>query len=157
MKGGFFFGLGTDDEQFASIMNNENLTSSDWVQIIKCYNEQYGSFIKDVDDDFSGDTQDQYQTKIANVLLEAAENGDSEAIDLLCKELYNCTAGQWLTADEFVAEIFKNASDEVLAQIARRYNSVTGSDIFKDIKGDFSFEIEDNYIARLNDAIIKCR
>ena len=157
MKGGFFFGLGTDDEQFASIMNNENLTSSDWVQIIKCYNEQYGSFIKDVDDDFSGDTQDQYQTKIANVLLEAAENGESDAIDLLCKELYNCTAGQWLTADEFVAEIFKNASDEVLAQIARRYNSVTGSDIFKDIKGDFSFEIEDNYIARLNDAIIKCR
>ncbi len=157
MKGGFFFGLGTDDEQFASIMDNENLTSADWVKIIKSYNEQYGSFIKDVDDDFSGETQDKYQAKIANVLLEAAENGDSEAIDLLCEEFYNGTAGQWLTADEFVATIFENASDEVLAQMARRYNSVTGSDIFKDIKGDFSFGTEDSYIARINEAIINSR
>lgn len=157
MKGGFFGGLGTDDEQFNSIMNNSSLSSSDWVKIIQLYNDSYGSFIKDVDDDFSGTTQDSIQAKIADHLLEAAEKGDEDAIDLLCEEFYNGTAGQWLTADEFIAEIFAKGSDDVIAKMARRYASVTGSDIFKDIKGDFSFGTEDKYIARINEALINCR
>lgn len=157
MKGGFFFGLGTDDEQFDAILNNANLNSSDWVKIISQYNENYGSLIKDVDDDFSGDTQDKIQAKLADFLLDAADKGSDDAIKLLCQEFYNGTAGQWLTADEFIERIFSKGSDEIIAKMARHYNEVTGSDIFKDIKGDFSFSTEDNYIKRINDAISKYR
>ncbi len=154
MRGGFFgLGWGTDDEQFAAIFNNDSLTSADWVKIIQEYNKDGRSFIQDVDDDFSGATQDKYQAEIANRLLEAAESGDSDAIELLCEEIYNATAGQLGTADEFIDAILTNASDEVLTKIINNYSDVNnGSDIFSDIKGDFSFATEDKYIARLNEA-----
>ena len=154
MKGGLF-GWGTDDEQFAAIFNNDNLTSAAWVKIIQKYNEDGKSFITDVDRDFTGETQDEYQKEIANRLLEAAESGDPDAIELLCEEIYNATAGKLGTADEFIDAIINNASDEVLAKIIDNYPDVNnGSDIFSDIKGDFSFETEDRYIARLNEAYI---
>ena len=150
MKGGLF-GWGTDDEAFASIMNNSDLTSDDWVKIIASYNENHGSFIQDVDGDFTGDVQDKYQAKIADVLIEAAKNGNEQAIELLCQEIHNGTAGQMGTADEFIAEVFAKADDEVLAQIINHYEG----DIISDIKGDFSGETEDKYVAQINNAIIK--
>ncbi len=154
MKGGLF-GWGTDDEQFAAIFNNDNLTSAAWVKIIQKYNEDGKSFITDVDRDFTGETQNEYQKEIANRLLEAAKSGDPDAIELLCEEIYNATAGKLGTADEFIDAIINNASDEVLAKIIDNYPDVNnGSDIFSDIKGDFSFETEDRYIARLNEAYI---
>ena len=154
MKGGIFGGLGTDDEQFASIMNNDNLTADDWVKIISEYNKKdSSSFIQDVNADFSGETQDKYQAKIAEVLLEAAENGNSEAIDLLCKEMHNATGGMSGTADEFIDAILKSGKDDIIAKIARRYKEQTNTDIFKDIKGDFSFGTEDEYLEIINNAI----
>ncbi len=146
-------GFGTDEDQFDSIFNDANFTSSDMVKIISVYNQQYGSFIKDIDDDFSGSTQNSIQERYADLLIDAAENGDDSAIQLLCLEFYNGTAGQWLTANEFIDRIFEKGSDETLAKLARNYKSVTGSDIFNDIKGDFSFGTEDEYIRKLNKAL----
>lgn len=147
-------GLGTDDEQFDSIFNNPSLTGADMVKIISYYNDNYGSFIQDVDDDFSGGKQDQIQTRVADLLIESAESGNEEAIEMLCKEFHNGTAGQWLTANEFIDRILNSASDNVIGKMARKYAEYTGSDIFKDIKGDFSFGTEDSYINRINTALI---
>lgn len=45
------------------------------------------------------------------------------------------------------------ADDTVLGKIVDKYSSYNeGSSIFSDIKKDFSFGTEDNYISRLNEA-----
>ena len=153
------YDLGTDDEQMANIMNDENLTAADWVLIISKYNEiGPGSFIQDIDGDFSGETQKKYESKVAEVLIEAVEQGDEAALDLLCKEFYNGTAGMLGTTDEFIEAIFANASEELLAKMYERYSEVnTGRDIIKDIKGDFSFSTEDKYIRMITEAYSKYR
>lgn len=154
MKGGIFGGLGTDDEQFNSIFYNDDLTPDDWVLIINNYNNSYGSFIKDVDGDFYDTAQDDIQTKIADRLLEAAENGNENAVMLLCSEIYNGTAGiSFGTADEFVTRVFDKASDKVLTEIVQNYNNVNNSILLTDIKNDFSFKTEDNIVARINEVI----
>ena len=143
--------LGTDDEQFESILNNEDLSAEDFVKIIAIYNEKYGSFIQDVEGDFSGEKQDTIMNKIADKLIEAAENGDEEAITLLCQEFYNGTAGMNGTADEFIGRIMSTASDEVLAKMLEQYAEVNdGADIITDIKKDFSGQTQDDYISKLN-------
>ena len=54
--------------EFESVLNNSDLTSEDFVKIISAYNEKYGSFIQDVEDDFSGKKQDTIMNKIADEL-----------------------------------------------------------------------------------------
>lgn len=68
-------GLGTDDEQFNSILNNEDISSDDWVRIIDYYNNNYGSFVNDVDDDFSFMSgKSDIMESISDKLLESASN-----------------------------------------------------------------------------------
>ena len=138
-------------KQFESVLNNSDLTSEDFVKIISAYNEKYGSFIQDVEDDFSGKKQDTIMNKIADELIEAAKNGNDEAITLLCKEFYNSTAGMNGTVDEFIERIMSTASDDVLAKIIENYSEVNeGSDIFLDVSNDFSGKNKNNFISKLN-------
>ncbi len=144
-------GLGTDDEQFDSIMFSDKLTDADFVKIMKSYIDQGRSFVQHVDGDFSGKKQDKIMKEMAERLIREAEAGNEDALAILCKEFKNGTAGMNGTADEFIAEIFNNSSDKLLAQIAENYEG----DIIKDIKGDFSGKTEDNYIKKINDALME--
>ena len=147
-------GWGTDEAAIESIINNPDLSPEDMVKIIEVYTEKYGSLVQHIDDDFSGKAQDKLLETIADKLVTAAENGDSTAIDMLCKEFHNATGARNGTVDEFVAKIMAEANDKVLSQMADRYQNINGTDIISDIKGDFSFGTEDRYIKRINDAII---
>lgn len=154
-------GLGTKNAQVEEILTNENLSSADWVEIIKQYNQDYGSLVHKINDDFSGKKQDEYEEKLANVLIEQVKAGNEDALNLLCKEFYNSTAGMLGTCDEFIAAIFENAGDEVLAQLARKYSEVNpGQNIQDDIKGDFrnwfsSKNLEDKYVNAIINALAK--
>lgn len=150
-------GLGTDDQQFNSILNNKDISSDDWVRIVDYYNNNYGSFINDVDDDFSlMSGKSDIMESISDKLLDAASNGNEDAIKVLCNEIHNGTAGKLGTADEFIAGVMNKADDTVLGKIVDKYSSYNeGSSIFKDIKKDFSFGTEDDYISRLNEAFSK--
>ena len=151
--------LGTDEQQFNDILNHPDLTADDWVKIISSYNEAYGSFIQDVDGDFSSMSgKEDIMTQISGKLLEAAAAGNEDAIDLLAKEMHNGTAGMRGTADEFIAGVMNAASDEVLAAIMESYSEVNdGASIYEDFKGDFSGKTEDAYIKRLNEILAKMR
>ena len=150
-------GWGTDKEQFNSILNNEDISSDDWVKIINYYNDNYGSFVNDVDGDFSFMTgKGDIMNAISDKLLESASNGNEDAIKVLCNEIHNGTAGKLGTADEFIANIMNKADDTVLGKIVDKYSTYNdGASVFKDIKNDFSFGTEDSYIARLNEAFSK--
>ncbi len=154
-------GLGTKNAQVEEILTNENLSSADWVEIIKQYNQDYGSLVHKINDDFSGKKQDEYEEKLANVLIEQVKAGNEDALNLLCKEFYNSTAGMLGTCDEFIAAIFENAGDEVLARLARKYSEVNpGQNIQDDIKGDFrnwfsSKNLEDKYVNAIINALAK--
>ena len=151
--------MGTDEQQFRDILENPDLTSDDWVKIISAYNESYGSFIQDVDADFSSMSgKEDIMTGITSKLLEAAEGGSEDAVKLLAKEFHNGTAGMTGTADEFVAAFMNSASDEVLMAVMESYAEVNdGADIYDAVKKDFSGQIEDAYIARLNEILAKMR
>lgn len=154
-------GLGTKNAQVEEILTNENLSSADWVEIIKQYNQDYGSLIHKINDDFSGKKQDEYEEKLAKVLIEQVKEGNEDALNLLCKEFYNSTAGMLGTCDEFIAAIFENAGDEVLARLARKYSEINpGQNIQDDIKGDFrnwfsSKNLEDKYVNAIINALAK--
>lgn len=154
-------GLGTKNAQVEEILTNENLSSADLVEIIKQYNQDYGSLIHKINDDFSGKKQDEYEEKLAKVLIEQVKEGNEDALNLLCKEFYNSTAGMLGTCDEFIAAIFENAGDEVLARLARKYSEINpGQNIQDDIKGDFrnwfsSKNLEDKYVNAIINALAK--
>lgn len=150
-------GWGTDEEQFNSILNDPNLSAADFVKIMAFYESTYGSFIQDVDGDFSWMSgKEKIMNTITQKLVSEAENGNEDAIALLCLEFKNGTSGMTGTADEFIAAIFDQASDELLAKIARRYSIYNnGEQIFTAIKNDFSFSTEDKYIAKLNEVLAK--
>ena len=151
--------LGVDEQQFNDILNNPDLTADDWVKIISSYNEAYGSFIQDVDADFSkASGKEDIMTQISSKLIEAAAEGNQDAINLLAKEMHNGTAGMMGTTDEFIAGVMNAASDEVLRAIMESYSKVNdGANIYDDFKGDFSGETEDAYIKRLNEILAKMR
>ncbi len=147
-------GFGTDEAQVESILNNENLTSADIAKITAQYNESHGSLVNAIDGDFSGSEKTELLNKVADSLLEGAENGDETSLQLLCKEFHAGTAGKLGTADEFIARIFENADSDTLNQIIMNYSSVNeGADIFKDVKGDFSGSTQKEYLQKLNDAL----
>ena len=154
MKGGWFFGLGTDEKQFDAIFNNKDLSDADLVKVMDAYNDKYGSFLKDVEGDFSGKAQKKIEERIAGALVNQAEKGDELAMEHLVKEFHNNTGGKWGTADEYVAYIFNNASDDLIAKMNENYpKSVEGGDMIKDVKGDFSWGTEDKYLQRIYDSM----
>ncbi|MCD7878421.1 MAG: annexin [Candidatus Gastranaerophilales bacterium] len=140
-------GFGTDEAQFEEIFDSTDLSDDDWVEIAEQYINNHGSLVSDIDSDFSflsGKTE-KFE-KYAQRLLNAAANGNEKAVNILCQELHNGTAGQIGTSDKFVAKIFA-ADDDVLSKIISNYSSATGgSSITKDIKGDFSWGTQDKYI-----------
>ncbi len=140
------------------MLDNSELTNDDWVNILNCYNSEYdGSFVQDVDAILSSADKTKIYDKMTQKLLESAQQGNQDAINLLCSEMYNATAGKLGTADEFVESLFNNATDEDLANIMDNYNAVTGSEIYKDIENDFSGKTEQNYINRLQTAYQNAR
>ena len=132
---------------FDSILNSD-LTADDWVKIISMYNDEYGSFMEDVASKSRLD--DDVQTQIADYLLEAAENGNEDAQDLLYEELCNAMNTP-RKASAFIEEIMTNGSDEVLADIARKDDGA----IYDAIDENYTFPNKSTgteYTKRLNEA-----
>lgn len=142
--------LGTDEDTLTSILFDENISDEDFVQIVKLYEQKYGlegdwgdgsqrGLVTRIEKETSFDLQVQLTSKLAERLVNAAQNGDEDAIDLLCKEIYSGTAGQNCTANDFLTTVFASTtSNELIAEIASRYSSVnSGRDLVEDIKNDY--------------------
>ncbi len=124
--------------------------------------QQYQKMLDSIDKELENLTQK--EVKIPQEAQEAQEtsieqkNNDEinkendDTINLLAKELYNATAGRLGTADEFVESIMENLSDENFVKIMDSYKSVSGSEIYKDIKNDFSGKTQEKYLNRLDNA-----
>ncbi len=148
-------GLGTDEEQFYAVLNNPELDSGDIVAVIYKYEELHGSFIKQVQKDFSFGKEKEIMNTVADKLIGEAQQGNKAALKVLCKEFRGGTGDTHGTAEAFIERIFEKAGNKVLGDIVRNYADYNdGADIFKDIKGDFSFKKEDNYIEILNNAML---
>lgn len=146
-------GLGVNEGAFNELINNEELSADDWVNILSYYESSFdNSFVQDVDGDFNGNDRTQIMNQMTSRILESAQQGNPAAIELLCSELHNATGDMWGTADEFVESVMNSASDEVLTSVMDNYNRVTGSEIYKDFENDFSGQTEKNYLNKLSSA-----
>lgn len=146
-------GLGVNESAFSELINNEELSADDWVNILSYYESSFdNSFVQDVDGDFNGNDRTQIMNQMTSRILESAQQGNPAAIELLCSELHNATGDMWGTADEFVESVINSASDEVLTSVMDNYNRVTGSEIYKDFENDFSGQTEKNYLNKLSSA-----
>lgn len=146
-------GLGVNESAFSELINNEELSADDWVNILSYYESSFDkSFVQDVDGDFNGNDRTQIMNQMTSRILESAQQGNPAAIELLCSELHNATGDMWGTADEFVESVMNSASDEVLTSVMDNYNRVTGSEIYKDFENDFSGQTEKNYLNKLSSA-----
>lgn len=146
-------GLGVNESAFSELINNEELSADDWVNVLSYYESTFdSSFVQDVDGDFNGNDRTQIMNQMTSRILESAQQGNPAAIELLCSELHNATGDMWGTADEFVESVMNSASDEILTSVMDNYNRVTGSEIYKDFENDFSGQTEKNYINKLSSA-----
>lgn len=146
-------GLGVNESAFSELINNEELSADDWVNVLSYYESTFdSSFVQDVDGDFNGNDRTQIMNQMTSRILESAQQGNPAAIELLCSELHNATGDMWGTADEFVESVMNGASDEVLTSVMDNYNRVTGSEIYKDFENDFSGQTEKNYLNKLSSA-----
>ncbi len=156
LKNGFGM-ISTDKEQINSILDNKNISPDNFAKIIDNYNEKYGSIVKALENSFPFKAdKTEIMNLLADKLLDSAKNGNESAIKVLCKEIYNSTAGMVGTADEFIARIMDTADEKVLGKIVNNYADYNnGASIFKNIKSDFSFGTEDKYIDKLTNAFAK--
>ena len=126
-------GLGVNEGAFNELVNNEELSADDWVNVLSYYESTFdSSFVQDVDGDFNGNDRTQVMNQMTSRILESAQQGNPAAIELLCSELHNATGDMLGTADEFVESVMKSASDEILTSVMDNYSRVTGSEIYKD-------------------------
>ena len=139
-------GAGTDEDTLRSILDDPNISDDDFVEIVAAFEAKYGidsahkeSLVTWIENDESLQSQTEFTSKLASRLLRAAENGNEQAIDVICKETYGGTAGQLGTADDFLAVIFNdNTSSKVISKISQRYSIVnSGRNLLKDIKNDY--------------------
>lgn len=146
-------GLGVNESAFSELINNEELSADDWVNVLSYYESTFdSSFVQDVDGDFNGNDRTQIMNQMTSRILESAQQGNPAAVELLCSELHNATGDMLGTADEFVESVMKSASDEILTSVMDNYNRVTGSEIYKDFENDFSGQTEKNYLNKLSSA-----
>ena len=146
-------GLGVNEGAFNELVNNEELSADDWVNVLSYYESTFdSSFVQDVDGDFNGNDRTQIMNQMTSRILESAQQGNPAAIELLCSELHNATGDMHGAAEEFVESVMNSASDEVLTSVMDNYNRVTGSEIYKDFKNDFSGQTQKDYLDKLSGA-----
>ena len=146
-------GLGVNESAFSELINNEELSADDWVNVLSYYESTFdSSFVQDVDGDFNGNDRTQIMNQMTSRILESAQQGNPAAIELLCSELHNATGDMHGAAEEFVESVMNGASDEVLTSVMDNYNRVTGSEIYKDFKNDFSGQTQKDYLDKLSGA-----
>ncbi|MCD7878950.1 MAG: hypothetical protein LUG16_03335 [Candidatus Gastranaerophilales bacterium] len=145
---------GTDENTVDSILKNEDLEPAQLLSVMQAYSDEYGSMVKDIAGDYSGEEEQELMDIIADSLVSEAQNGNSDAVEMICQELYNSTAGSFMnTKDSFVNAIFEKLSEDsdTLAEVAKTYSNVNGSDLVKDLEND---GIKD-YTKLINSALLK--
>ncbi|MBQ4122396.1 hypothetical protein IJD44_01540 [bacterium] len=140
-------GAGTDEATLSSIINDmDNITNDDFVQIVKKYEEKYGRDIgKDglvtrIESDTSGKLQTDLTSKIAERLLAAANEGNEDALEMLCVQINSGTVDQNCTANDLLKTIFADStSDELISKIIDAYaEKYSGRSLVDDIKKEYN-------------------
>lgn len=159
--------LKNDKSEVKSLLKNLEGKDSELVDIIYEFNQNFenqtedgtNSFIMQLDQNFINVNSQQKQ--VANALVNEAKNGNTKALELLCNEMHNGTAGiKNGTADAFIAQIFDSADSSLLKEIADNYSKYNdGADIRTDIRNDFIkgwfWGKEKEYINKINSALIE--
>lgn len=158
--------VGTDEQSFYEVLNNEDLTGNDWANIIQSYENLYGrNLIDDIDADFSGISESGFRNeimnKISSKLLESLD--DTNVLNVICKELHSALSPITLMnnkevmdtnkADDFIVNLL-NTSDDKLASILKNYSFATGFDLISEISSNSNIKKADKdlILQRLNSA-----
>ena len=149
-------GLGTNEEAFAQILGNENLTPTDIINLGNAFQTLTGnSLIDTIDKEFSGEDKETYMSVMTNAIIEMVEQGSEEAIKLMCNEIYAGTEGKTGTNEALLKSLFDNASDTVLLALINNYTEVTGGQsIFSALEGDLKESTYNEYAGKLNDILL---
>ena len=116
----------------------DGLNSDQILEFVSEYNKDGGSFISDVRNLYYSQNinyANNIYEDVVNSLLEKAQSGNQEAIDLLAKEFYNATVLDKLGGNEKFISQFISADDYLaLGSIADKFSEISGGiDIYKAI------------------------
>lgn len=138
-------GFGTNEPVLESILFDEGISDNDFALIVKKYEEKYGAdkgelgLISRIDDDTSGELLKKLSVQLSKRLVNAAENGDEEALIMLCKEIHSASIGQSGTVDDFLTAVFNDLKDETVVKINKKYSEVyEGKNLADDIKSEYT-------------------
>lgn len=150
-------GWGTDEDGFEAAWKKME-TPDDYVAVAKEYLANQYSLEQDINGDFSGSEYTDYINDYAKNLLEAAKNGNNDAIGVIAQELWNSMEGMG-TRETFISAILDSDTikndPSMLKAIDQAYSTINGRNLLDDLQGDFSGEKDTRYTNLLLEASTK--
>lgn len=138
-----------------------DLDSADLVKVLSTYSESYGSLTKAIEgglaEYLTKAEREEFINTIMTACIEQAENGNDEAVKILCNEIYSATAQTWgYTGYTVLDSFFQNADNSVITKVKDNYSTyVEGHDLRGDINGEamwFHQNEKTSYIAKIDKA-----
>ena len=137
-----------------------DLDSADLVKVISTYVEEgYGSFTKAIEggiaEYLSKEERQEFINTVMTACIEQAENGNEDAIGILCNEIYSATAQTWgYTGYTVLDSFFNNANNDVINLVKDNYSKyIEGHELRDDINGEamwFHQSAKNSYISKID-------
>ena len=155
----------TDEASIADVLNS-SLTADQFTKLMVIFENKYGLFadspnsgnkklglVSMLEKELSWASPYMQQKKaeelVASKLVEAANNGNEDAIKMLAVEVYSATYVQSGTQQDFLNYIFdkeKGLSDTAIQKIITQYNKYIESKEFPSSKGSMRKDIDADYL-----------
>lgn len=137
-----------------NVLSNQNLSQEDILKIWTTYSEKYGNLLENLDLASNVTMKNSTIETLTDIAIEQAQNGNTEAITILAKELKASSDNMRFSPDHFMSYFFENIDTKTLSIITQEYSQVNNnSTLASDLNGFISFGRVAGYVKQVEEAM----